>query len=61
MIRYLAARRLIELNEQDTARLVELLSGGHAGLIKTILSLLGDTSGESTMAEMSLVLFYLGS
>ncbi len=38
MITYLAAQRSIELSAPEIARLVEL-SGGHAGLIKTLLSL----------------------
>jgi DNA-binding winged helix-turn-helix (wHTH) protein len=37
MIRYLAARRSRVLREADTAHLIEL-SGGHAGLLKAILS-----------------------
>lgn len=37
MIRYLAARRSRILSETNTARLIEL-SGGHAGLLKAILS-----------------------
>jgi hypothetical protein len=41
MIRFLASRRSIELTTGDTAHLVEL-SGGHAGLLKAILSLLWD-------------------
>jgi len=55
MIGYLASRRFIELSERDTARLIEF-SGGHAGLLKVILSLLGDTHRESVMAEISLAL-----
>jgi len=39
MTGYLASRRSQELSEKDTARLYEL-SGGHAGLLKAILSLL---------------------
>lgn len=39
MIHYLASRRSIELKEEDVTHLIEL-SGGHAGLLKSILSLL---------------------
>ena len=41
MIRHLASQRSIELDGEDTARLVELC-GGHAGLLKAVLSLLWD-------------------
>jgi len=37
MIHHLAARRSVELDEEDATRLVQL-SGGHAGLLKAILS-----------------------
>jgi len=53
MIHYLASRRAIELNEPDTARLVEL-GGGHAGLLKAILSLLGNVNQESGLTELTL-------
>lgn len=39
MINYLSSRRSLELGESDITRLIEL-SGGHAGLIKSTLSLL---------------------
>ncbi len=42
MIAYLASRRSLELKEQDITCLIEL-SGGHAGLLKSILSLLWNT------------------
>jgi hypothetical protein len=41
MIRNLASQRAIELSIADTVHLIEL-SGGHAGLLKAILSLLWD-------------------
>jgi DNA-binding winged helix-turn-helix (wHTH) protein len=49
MNNYLASRRNLELSEKDTQRLLEL-SGGHAGLLKAILSLLwnGDNPGVLT-------------
>ena len=55
MIHYLASRRSIELSTGDTARLVEL-SGGHAGLLKAILSLLWDAGQESKVADLATVL-----
>jgi DNA-binding winged helix-turn-helix (wHTH) protein len=56
MIRYLAAQRSIELSGGDTARLIKLC-GGHAGLIKAIMSLLWDAHQESGgSAELAEVL-----
>jgi DNA-binding winged helix-turn-helix (wHTH) protein len=54
MIHYLASQRSTEFSEADTACLIEL-SGGHAGLLKTILSLLWDTFQEEglTLAEIA--------
>jgi DNA-binding winged helix-turn-helix (wHTH) protein len=51
MIAYLAFRRSLELREEDTTRLIEL-SGGHAGLLKSILSLLW-TTPQRRLAEIS--------
>jgi DNA-binding winged helix-turn-helix (wHTH) protein len=56
MIRYLAAQRSIELSGRDTARLIKLC-GGHAGLIKAIMSLLWNThQGSGGSAEFAEVL-----
>jgi len=52
MIRYLASQRSIEFSEGDTARLVEL-GGGHAGLLKAILSLLWDAQQEGSLAGIA--------
>lgn len=52
MISYLASQRSIELGAGDTARLIEL-SGGHAGLLKAILSLLGDARQDGVLAELA--------
>ncbi len=52
MVRYLASRRSSELSAADTARLVEL-SGGHAGLLKTLLSLLWDAHHGGDLAGMA--------
>ncbi len=46
MITHLAAQRSIELSGEDIVRLIEL-SGGHAGLLKTMLSLRGTAPAES--------------
>lgn len=45
MIRYLASQRSIELSGGDIARLIKLC-GGHAGLLKAIMSLLWDAHQE---------------
>lgn len=55
MIRYLASRRAIELSAEDTALLIEL-SGGHAGLIETALSLLWDAHREDDLADLATTL-----
>jgi hypothetical protein len=55
MIRYLASQRSIELSEGDTARLVKL-SGGYAGLLKAIMSLLWDAHHGGDLAELALAL-----
>ena len=52
MVRYLASRRSTELSAADTARLIEL-SGGHAGLLKTLLSLLWDAHRGGGLAGMA--------
>jgi hypothetical protein len=46
MINYLASRRSIELREGEITRLIDL-SGGHAGLIKSTLSLLWNGQAHS--------------
>jgi hypothetical protein len=45
MIRYLASHRSIELSGGDIARLIKLC-GGHAGLLKAVMSLLWDAHQE---------------
>lgn len=55
MIRYLASQRSIELGAGDTEGLMEL-SGGHAGLLKAILSLLGDARQDGGLVELALTL-----
>lgn len=55
VVRYEAALRSAELDEADVARLVAL-SGGHAGTIKAILSLLWDTHRGDSLAELALSL-----
>ncbi len=55
MIHYLTSRRLIELSEQDTTRLIGL-SGGHAGLIKAALSLLAGAPPAGSVDEMTAAL-----
>jgi DNA-binding winged helix-turn-helix (wHTH) protein len=57
MISYLASQRSIEFSEAETARLIEL-SGGHAGLLKAILSRLWEVDREDrapTFAEEPVV------
>jgi len=51
MIRYLEAQRATELKAGDTARLIEI-SGGHAGLLKAILSLLWETPESDSLAKV---------
>lgn len=48
MIGYLASRRSLELSAGDTARLIDLC-GGHAGLLKTILSLLSSVRPRNSL------------
>lgn len=55
MIHYLETQRATELRAGDTARLIEI-SGGHAGLLKAILSLLWETPHPSSLAEIILTL-----
>jgi hypothetical protein len=55
MISYLASQRSIELGAGDAARLIEL-SGGHAGLLKAILSLLGDARQDGGLVELAPIL-----
>jgi hypothetical protein len=55
MICYLASRRSVGLDPNDTDRLVEL-SGGHAGLLKAILSLLGNAHYKGSLAKLALAL-----
>lgn len=55
MIRYLASQRPVGLGAGDIARLIQL-SGGHAGLLKAILSLLWDTPYEGNLDELVLTL-----
>jgi hypothetical protein len=55
MIHYLASRRSAELGDKDTARVIELC-GGHASLLKAILSLLWDAHHEGGLAELALAL-----
>jgi len=52
MIRHLASQRAIELSEEDTTRLVEL-SGGQAGLLKAMLSLLWNAHYEGHLAKLA--------
>ncbi len=52
MIRYLASQRPVKPNEEDTAGLTEL-SGGHPGLLKTILNLLCNIPQEGSLAEIA--------
>lgn len=52
MIGYLAMRRSIELSAKNTALLIKF-SGGHAGLIKAILSLLGNARSEDDLTEIA--------
>jgi hypothetical protein len=51
MIRYLEAQRAIELKAGDTARLIEI-SGGHAGLIKAVLSLIWELPDPGSLLEI---------
>jgi len=51
MIGYLASQRSIELSAGDTAHLIEL-SGGHAGLLKAILSMLWGVHYGSSLSEI---------
>jgi len=55
MIDYLASQRSLELAPDDTAKLVEL-SGGHAGLIKAILSLLCNADYAGDLARLTAAL-----
>lgn len=55
MTRYLTSRRALELSEKDTISLFEL-SGGHAGLLKTILSLLWATGNTAGLTKPTLAL-----
>jgi len=55
MTRHLTSRRSIELSERDTARLIEL-TGGHAGLLKAVLSRLWDAHRPDGLAEIALTL-----
>jgi DNA-binding winged helix-turn-helix (wHTH) protein len=50
MAHHLASQRPIELSEKDVTRLLEL-SGGHAGLLKALLSLLWDIHYEGSLTE----------
>lgn len=52
MIHQLASRRALKLNEADIAGLVQL-SGGHAGLLKTIVSRLWNETQHSDLAEIT--------
>jgi len=52
MMRYLASKRSVELSTGDTAHLIEL-SGGHAGLLKAIMSLLWDAHQEGGLTELA--------
>jgi DNA-binding winged helix-turn-helix (wHTH) protein len=49
MIHYLSAQRALELTVAETTRVIQL-SGGHASLIKAILSLLWETNEKSMLA-----------
>jgi DNA-binding winged helix-turn-helix (wHTH) protein len=51
MIEYETAQRSTTLSAEDTARLIEF-SGGHAGLIKAMLSLLWDTRYGGELEEL---------
>lgn len=55
MIHHLAARWSIGLSAKDTTGLIEL-SGGHAGLLKAILSLLWDVYQDSGLTEIAPIL-----
>ena len=50
MVRYLAARRNRILSEDDTTRLIEM-SGGHAGLLKTVLSFIWNNESTSALLK----------
>ncbi len=50
MIGYLASRRNLKLDEEDAKHLLEF-SGGHAGLLKTILSLIWNTDNPGKLAK----------
>jgi DNA-binding winged helix-turn-helix (wHTH) protein len=52
MIHYESAQRSAALSKEDTARLIAL-SGGHAGLIKAILSLLWDVRYGGKLEELA--------
>jgi hypothetical protein len=52
VLQYLAAQRSVEMSEADVTRLIEL-SGGHAGTIKAISSLLFDTHRGGSLEELS--------
>jgi hypothetical protein len=55
MIRYLASQRSVELSAEDTAHLIEL-SGGHAGLLRAMLSLLWNAYYAGDLAKLAPVL-----
>ena len=52
MLRYLAGRRSLPLSEQGETRLIEL-SGGHASLLKSLLSLCRDANQEGDPAKLA--------
>ena len=55
MTSYLASRRGLELGEKDAASLLEL-SGGHAGMLKTLLNLLSTKDSAGRVMEPASVL-----
>jgi DNA-binding winged helix-turn-helix (wHTH) protein len=52
MVYHLASQRSVELSERDVVCLLEL-SGGHAGLLKTILSLLWGTYQGASLEQLT--------
>jgi hypothetical protein len=55
MLAYLAEQRSIKLNKRDSARLIEL-SGGHAGLLKSIAGLLWSPEYGGNLDKLSEVI-----